>query len=602
MAKTYLEINPTSTLILLDSETSVGGTWSRDRLYPGLKTNNLYGSLDYSDFPMDTETFGVKEGEFIPGTVVHEYLTAYAKKFNVYERIRFGSWVQAIERRDGPSWTIHYDSSQQQQLGGDHPPQRINTTKLIIATGLTSEPFIPQLHGSDVFDAPIFHAKSLAQMVPSTTKAAKNVVILGGSKSAYDAAYAYASQGVTVDWVIRESGNGPVWMSPPYVTPLKRRLDQLVGVRFLTWLSPCIWGENDGFGGVRRFLHGTKVGRWLVDGFWKVLSNDVITANGFDKHPETKKLKPWISAFWIAAALGILNYPTDIYEYVRNGTIKVHLADIERLSPKTVHLSNGSSLPADALIFSTGWKHRTSIDFLPHGSDAELGLPYSGKDDALVEKADHEILTRFPRLAAQPPDNTQYKPYHGDDAKEAFNQPYRLYHFMVPPAYINDRSIAYVGMIQTIHTTLVAQAQVLWLTAYFSGRLMRDHPISGGSIMNGNGNGHLTTAASNNKPKTAAARSPSSPPAFDKEAIRWETVLHTRFGRWRYPGGYGKRYPDVAFDGIPYIDMLLRDLGVRWYRKQGWWQEWFHPYEPKDYEGLVDEWRIANASKGTGTC
>ena len=581
MAKTFLDIHPSARLIVLESEHTVGGTWAKARLYPGLKTNNLYGSLGFSDFPMDEGTFGVKEGEFIPGQVVYKYLSMYAEKFGIMERIRFGSWVNSVERKggekgegEGKGWVVRYAQ------GGNIAEAEIAASKLVLATGLTFDPFVPRIEGSDAFDTPLFHAKKLAEMVPSTSKTAKTVTILGGSKSAYDAAYAYASQGIPVDWVIRESGNGPVWMSPPYVTPLKKRLDQLTGVRFLTWFSPCIWGDNDGFGGIRRFFHNTVIGRWLVDTFWKILANDVITLNQFDKHPETKKLKPWIPAFWIAAALSILNYPTNIYEYVRNGTIRVHVADVTHLSRKTVHLSNGEALPSDALILSTGWKHRTSIKFLPEGIEKDLGLPHSSRlshDNSLVRKADQQILDRFPRLKFQPIQNELYKPYEGEGSKETLDQPYRLYRFMIPPAYINDRSIAFLGMIQSIHTSSVAQAQALWLTAYFSNRLRSDQP-------------QQITANSDKYLPSGHVKSPSAP-SFDENAIRWETMLHTQFGKWRYPAGYGKNYPDMAFDGIPYVDMLLRDLGLRWQRKASRWEELFSPYKPEDYVGLVEEWR-----------
>lgn len=35
-----------------------------------------------------------------------------------------------------------------------------------------------------------------------------------------DAAYAYAAEGVHVDMVIRQNGNGPVWISYPWVSSM----------------------------------------------------------------------------------------------------------------------------------------------------------------------------------------------------------------------------------------------------------------------------------------------------------------------------------------------------------------------------------------------
>lgn len=62
-------------------------------------------------------------------------------------------------------------------------------------------------------------------------KTAKEVVIVGGAKSAYDVAYAYAVEGVKVHLVVRENGNGdsPLLKSalPLLLTSFRSCLDQL---------------------------------------------------------------------------------------------------------------------------------------------------------------------------------------------------------------------------------------------------------------------------------------------------------------------------------------------------------------------------------------
>jgi hypothetical protein len=45
-----------------------------------------------------------------------------------------------------------------------------------------------------------------------------------------------------------------------------------------------------------------------------------------------------------------------------------------------------------------------------------------------------------------------------------------------------------------------------------------------------------------------------------------------------------------VFDALPYIDLLLQDLGLKINRHNGTWAELFHPYCPQDFVGLVDEW------------
>lgn len=554
VAKVFIELHPFAKIVLLDSANTVGGVWSKERLYPGLKSNNMLGTYEYPDFPMDAETFGVKPGQFIPGEVLHRYLSMFAQKYNITEKIRFNTKVETAEKQGIEGWLL--------QLSTNGTSNSLLTEKLVLATGNTSNPFVPYIEGSDSFNAPLFHVKDLQRQIP-TMHSAKEVVVLGGTKSAWDSAYAFAvAEGnATVHMVIRESGHGPIWMAPPYVTPLKKWLEKLVHTRFLTWFSPCIWGAYDDYAAVRNFFHGNAVGRKIVDTFWGILGGDVLTLNGYDKHPETAKLKPWSNPMFIGSGLSILNYDQDFFQLVRDGKIKVHIADIKNLSDHTVHLSSGETINADALVCSTGWKHHPPIKFLPN-EDAAYGLPhYTDATSELTQQADKEILSTFPRLKNQPVQNPKMTAPLTEKSDEMaptkMNAPYNLYKFMVPPALIDDRSLGFAGVPMHISTSTVATVQAIWLSAYFDGQM----PI----------------------------------PSHD--AVDYESALHSRFGKWRYPAGHGAQYPDFVFDAVPYIDMLLKQLGLQNHRKTGTMNDIFQPYGPEDYKGLVDEFREEHGIK-----
>ena len=292
------------------------------------------------------------------------------------------------------------------------------------------------------------------------------------------------------------------------MTPLKKWLEKLTQTRFLTWLSPCIWGDPDRFSYVRSFLHGTAVGRFFVNTFWKILAGDVISLNKYDSHPETSKLKPWTSPFFIASGLSILNYDINIFDLVKDGTARVHIADITNLNSKTVNLSNGEKLETDALICCTGWKHSPPIKFLPAGLD--LGLPHRrGLSEPwdLIVQADKDIFEKFPRLKDQPKPNPKLKPLQDvEKTPENEQEPYRLYRFMVPPAFIDSRDIAFAGTLLTICTAMNAQTQALWITAYFADAV-----------------------------------------SIDKD-VEYASILHSRFGKWRSPAGFGHVFPDMVFE------------------------------------------------------
>lgn len=532
-AKAYLQLHPNERLLVLEAESSCGGTWGADRLYPALKSNNLYDSYEHPDMPMDEATYGVKPGQHIPGTVLHRYLTDFAKKFGVFERVRFHTRVVELSP-NGQGWKLEVVTGEKEYF--------LTTAKIIIATGMTSTPNIPQYAGQETFDGPIFHAKDFCRN-GDTVKTAQNVTIVGGAKSAYDVAWAYANAGAKVNLVIRPGGNGPVWLAPSMVMGGTKRIDKLLHIRFMSWFSPCPWGQEDGFSWPRRFLHGTAIGRFIVRQFWKALGDDVIELNGFKKDPLVGQLKPWHDAFWIGSGLSVHNFETNFFDMVKTGQVKVHIADIDHLSANTVHLANDThtTLPSDLLILSTGWKKEPSIQLRlgPLG----IGLPHTPTAQShLATAADTALLTRFPALRNQPPLNYKLP-----------NDPFRLYRFMIPPTYMDTRNIAFAGLLSNVSTSICAAVQALWISAYFDGKLDRL--------------------------------------AQGEKEVAEEVMLHTQWGRWRHPIGYGAKIPDFAFDGLPYLDMLVRDLGCGVHRKRGWYRELFEPVGPEDYRGLMREWR-----------
>ncbi|KAF1357220.1 FAD/NAD(P)-binding domain-containing protein [Lizonia empirigonia] len=536
-ARAYIQSHPDEKIAVLETNDTIGGTWSEARLYPGLKSNNMLGSYEFPDFPMSEKVYGVEPLGHIPGAVLNRYLTDFAKHYNIYERMQFNSTVSLVESTDF-GWKLTVTTPDGER--------KVDTAKLILATGLTSTPNMPYYNGAEKFDRPLFHTKDFCRRADEL-KGVKNVVVVGGAKSAYDVAYAMVDSGATVDLVIRPDSNGPVWIAPRYVTPLKQRIDTILNVRALSWFSPCPWGHEDGYGFVRRFLEQTSLGRALVKGFWSVMGNDVLQQNKYDNHPELQKLKPWHSVFWIGSGLSILNYSTSFFDMIRDGKVRVHIENIERLDSGQVVLENGETLTADAMICSTGWKKESTIRFA--GLDKTgLGLPIDAKEQAnLSLEYDSKVLDRFPILEGQP--NLRSKP------KKAA-EPLRYYRFMVPSAMIKKRNFAFAGMISSVSTAICASTQGLWITAFFDGKLERE--------------------------------------AKSQDEITREIMMHTQWGKWRYPCGYGASLPDFVFEGIPYVDMLLKDIGIKNKRKPTFLKELISPYTPKDYDGVLEEYKQKN--------
>jgi cation diffusion facilitator CzcD-associated flavoprotein CzcO len=200
-AKQYHFTHPDESLVVFDGQSTLGGTWAAERLYPLLKSNNLHGTYEYPDFPMDTTRFNVKTDAHIPGEVIHDYLQAYAAEFGIAERIRLRTKVLSAEHQDTTEggWVLTTTSS---DADDKQEPKRVRARRLIIATGLTSEAFLPRFDGQETFGGRVFHGKHFQQN-RDTLDTAKSAVVFGGTKFAWDAAYAYATAGVQTHMVIR---------------------------------------------------------------------------------------------------------------------------------------------------------------------------------------------------------------------------------------------------------------------------------------------------------------------------------------------------------------------------------------------------------------
>lgn len=641
MAKTYLEATTALSgaapdIVIMDEAASIGGTWAQERIYAGLKTNNTVGSYEFSDFPMNPERYSLKPGQHIPGGTVHRYLCDFADHFGLTSRIRLRTRVCAATMLPDSRWEVEYEERSPGATGD--PPSatrgRLTARRLVLATGLTSAPNIPRFRGQDSFAGPIVHSKQLGErgaelLTPSNTtssssssSAAPVVVVVGANKSAWDVCYsaatAAAGRGATAaaHMVVRPSGGGPSRVWRPLRVPataVRLTLSRLSLTRLCTWFDPWPFLPARGtvVAAIRRFLlHRTTLGRWVCALFWWLLDWWAGRATGYDEentsHGGREKkgdgkgegcagrgavtmLRPWTSTFWMGNSLSIHNYETDWFQLVREGRIVPHVADVEELDGHTVRLSDGSHIEADVLVTCTGWKSLPTVEFRPDKVRralepvlVEREAPFLngivGRDGcsivASVAKARKQVLALCPELRSKPvrrlptrgPPNPMSTVEGESESGEQDASLSRLYRFVVPPSrtFLENRNLAVIGAHVSIHAVMLAQAQALWITAFFHGRL----------------------------PGTATA---------GVETMQRETLMWSEYERIRRPreaGGCGVKFPDLVFDSLPYLDVLLGDLGLVTRRKTSWVREILQPYTLSDYRGLVGEWLRKETGKG----
>ncbi|KAF6827011.1 cofactor FMO1 enzyme is FAD [Colletotrichum musicola] len=537
-AKVYLQTRPGAKVLVIDGASTLGGTWCKDRLYPHLVAEAHYGLFEYSDLEMTRDRNSITEFGLISGEAVHNYLSSYATKFDLHRHLRLNTKVESASRV-GQHWHLTLSNSR----------EKLVSEKLIVATGLTSEPLIPEIPGNG-FPGQVLHSKELGKLETINkihNESIRTVAVYGGSKSAFDAVNMLLHAGKRVQWILRGGKGGPSVMTP--LTILGRPSFKLNNSRLLAMFSPNLFAT----GLATRWLHRTGPA-WLVQrlvrAWWRLITYLLMSEAQYEKSDNSKLLTPTMgldSLLWSPATLGVMTHP-DLWKEIHEGTrVQVRQNTIEGVDEKGVRLGDGTRLEADMVILATGWKSLPTNFIFSEGDRLGAGLPSPRSFDEktrerwerLRAEADGQVTQRLPLLKASPGWD-QHRPRVEDD--------FHLYRSIAPAsANDDDRSLAYIGFLRTTSAPIVYEAQALWACAYLQNKL-------------------------------------HAPPPDVKER---ETAAHNAWVRRRYL--CGRKVPFALFDFLPYIDLLYSDLGINSRRKGNPISEFFGMYKPSDFRGVVDE-------------
>jgi hypothetical protein len=152
--------------------------------------------------------------------------------------------------------------------------------------------------------------------------------------------------------------------------------------------------------------------------------------------------------------------------------------------------------------------------------------------------ADATILKKY-TILTQPPRH----PHKQQDCT-----PYKLYRGMAP---LNDDSILFLNHINIANKLFGAEAQAMWAVAFFDGNI---------------------ALPSIQERRKAVAK-----------CIAW--------CRRRYLSN-GQLGNCFVFDGVPYVDTLLEDMGLKAHLRKGWLKNFFAPFRPADLGRAWDEYLL----------
>ena len=228
------------------------------------------GTAEWSDLHMPRPPENDLYYDFFKAKHTSKYVENYVDHHrfanqSLRERIRFGFKVKTIRKPDNV-WIVTGENSV------------VRASKIIVASGLTSAPNMPDLPGLDRFEAPVIHQKSYGQSSVLSSDKFQNVTVVGGGKSAADMVYSSVKAGKSVSWIVRASGTGPAhFVSPKGKGPYKNAF-QIGSTRVVSTLSPSILNPETFW---TRFVHGTNIGQKIVHAVWGAADKETRAEAGF---------------------------------------------------------------------------------------------------------------------------------------------------------------------------------------------------------------------------------------------------------------------------------------------------------------------------------
>ena len=311
---------------VFEKEPTLGGVWAASRTYPGLRTNNPRDTYAFSDHP-----FPRTAGAFPSAAEMRAYLQSYAERFGVLARIRVGTEVVKVAQQ-GAVWKVTVRRAEREEA--------VDFDFVVVCNGVFSVPSIPAVEGVEGFAGRIVHSTSIGDPALVT---GKDVLVVGGGKSALDCAGWAATDGRSCTLVFRRA----YWMWPRY----------LAGVVNTQWLMfsrlTAAALRYHRLGRAEAWLHGA--GAPLVRLLWSSITRLLRAHAGI-----RGSLLPEAPLPQHIESIGI---GTEAYGLVRSGRIRPKKGAIRRFrGGRAIELDDGEVLEADLVIFATGF--RQAVPFL----------------------------------------------------------------------------------------------------------------------------------------------------------------------------------------------------------------------------------------------
>lgn len=312
-----------SDFAILEKAEEVGGTW-RENHYPGAECDIASALYSYSfEHNADWQYKWAEQSQ------IFDYLKGTAKKYKLYEHIQFATEISSAHfNEETKCWELRSVDGQQWCC-----------QFLVAAVGQLHRPFTPEIPGQANFNGPQFHSASWQHDIDLT---GKRVAVVGNAASALQFIPPVA-QAVAKLTVFQRGAN---WVIPKLDRPyraweqwLSARIPLLANYyRFSVWLRnellifPIMKGWR---------LH-CRIGLWMHRRY-------------INKHIKEPVLRAKLTPDYPMGAKRIL-VSDDYYAAMARENVELEVGGITRLSEHGVVTADGREIPADVIIYGTGFK------------------------------------------------------------------------------------------------------------------------------------------------------------------------------------------------------------------------------------------------------
>ncbi|MEW5809491.1 MAG: NAD(P)/FAD-dependent oxidoreductase [Actinomycetota bacterium] len=314
--------------IVVDRHERPGDQWRKRYKSLCLHDPVWYDHLPYLPFPQNWPVFAPKDK-------IGDWLEFYTRVMEVPYWSKT-TCLSASFDESSQTWTVEVDR--------DGERLTLHPTQLVLATGMSGKPYVPTLPGQDVFAGEQHHS---SQHPGPDAYAGKKAVVIGSNNSAHDICKALYENGVDVTMVQRSSTH--IVKSD---TLMDIGLGDLYSERALAAGMTTEKADLTFASLPYRIMHEFQIPLYDQMRERDKEFYDRLAAAGFELD-------------WGADGSGLFmkylrrgsGYYIDVgaCDMVADGRIKLAHGQVDRLTENSVVLADGTELPADVVVYATGY-------------------------------------------------------------------------------------------------------------------------------------------------------------------------------------------------------------------------------------------------------